>query len=69
MLAHRVELSEEAEDPLHAGEAGPLAGVVVAGVDGLDGRVEAGQARALPQHALVRRLEQAVRHLKRLVRK
>ena len=63
---HRVELAEQSEDPLHAAEAGPLArrARVVAGVDpGLGRRVEAGQAAALLQHALVRRLEQAVRHL------
>ena len=63
---HRVELAEQSEDPLHAAEARPLArrAGVVAGVDpGLGRRVEAGQAAALLQHALVRSLEQTVRHL------
>ena len=65
LCTHRVELSEEAEHPLHAAEARPLAGRgrVVAVLDGLAGRVEAGQALALLQHALVSRLEEAVGHL------
>ena len=62
---HRVELAEQSEDPLHAAEARPLAGRggVVAVLNGLEGRVEAGQALALLQHALVGRLEEAVEHL------
>ena len=65
LCTHRIELSEEAEHPLHAAEARPLAGRgrVVAVLDGLGGRVEAGQALALLQHALVSRLEEAVGHL------
>ena len=63
--SHRVELSEETEHPLHAAEARSLAGRgrVVAVLDGLGGRVEAGQALTLLQHALVSRLEEAVGHL------
>ena len=65
LSSHRIELPEEAKYPLHAAETGPLADRVrgVAVIDGLLWRVEAGQALALLQHALVCRLEQAVGHL------